>query len=182
MSLQSCQFVRSVTTVCEQQGSFVFSSCLSLLFQSTLGAIGFLREEPRSAISEERSGEERENRQEVRPAIFDWSHRANRFELGSRSDLASWLEEPYRCVVIGCLLIDLVMLIDTYGSMIVRVASPATRSFLSPLLSLSCLVSSLRKKTSGTRVVSKRGLVQSQSAHLFRLPNQSRSFAVRWNQ
>ena len=56
------------------------------------------------------------------------------------------------CVVIGCLLIDLVVLIDSYRSMIMRFASPATRGFLSPLLSLSCLVSSRRKKTSGTRV------------------------------
>ena len=103
---------------------------------------------------------ERENRQKVRKPLVardSWlSYRANRFELGSRSDPASWLEEPYRCVVIGCLLIDLVMLIDSYRSMIVRFASPATRGFLSPLLSLSCLVSSRRKKTSGTRVMWRR--------------------------
>ena len=42
-------------------------------------------------------------------------------------------------VVIGCLLINLVMLIDTYRSMIVRFTSPTTRGFLSPLLSLSSL-------------------------------------------
>ena len=36
---------------------------------STLGARGFLREEPRSAISEAQSGEERENRQEVRKPL-----------------------------------------------------------------------------------------------------------------
>ena len=64
------------------------------------------------------------------PAIVDWSYCANRFELGSRSDPASWLEEPYRCVVIGCL-------IDSYRSMIVRFASRVTRGFLSPLLCLS---------------------------------------------
>ena len=29
------------------------------------------------------------------PATVDWSYHANRFELGSRSDPASWLEEPY---------------------------------------------------------------------------------------
>ena len=34
------------------------------------------------------------------PATVDWSYRANRF------DPASWLEEPYRCVVIGCSFID----------------------------------------------------------------------------
>ena len=93
-------------------------------------------------------------------AAVDWSYRANRFELGSRSDTASWLEEPYsrlvtdRCVVIGCLLINVMMLIiiDTYHSMIMRFALSATRGFLSPLLSLSHLVSSWRKKTSGTRV------------------------------
>ena len=45
------------------------------------------------------------------------------------------------------------MLIDSYRSMIVRFASPATRGFLTPLLFLSCLVSSRRKKTSGTRVL-----------------------------
>ena len=44
------------------------------------------------------------------------------------------------------------MLIDSYRSMIVRFALPASRGFLSPLLSLPCLVSSQRKKTSGTRV------------------------------
>ena len=43
-------------------------------------------------------------------------------------------------------------LIDSYRSMIVRFASPATSGFLSPLLSLYCLVSSRRNKTSGTRV------------------------------
>ena len=35
----------------------------------TLGARGFLREEPRSAISEARSGEERENREDVRKPL-----------------------------------------------------------------------------------------------------------------
>ena len=77
------------------------------------------------------------------PATVDWSYRADlRFELRSRSDPASWLEEPYRCVVIGCLLIDLVMLSDSYLSMIVRFASPVTTGFLSPLLLslLSCLI------------------------------------------
>ena len=39
-------------------------------FAVTLGARGFLREEPRSAISEARSGEERENRQEVRKLLL----------------------------------------------------------------------------------------------------------------
>ena len=77
------------------------------------------------------------------PTTVDWSYRANRFDLGSRSDPASWLEEPYsvlwlavitdRCVVIGCLLIDLVILIDSYRSMIVTFASPVTRGFLSLL-------------------------------------------------
>ena len=31
----------------------------------------------------------------------DWSYRANSFELESRSDPASWLEEPYKCTLIG---------------------------------------------------------------------------------
>ena len=70
------------------------------------------------------------------PTTVDWSYRTNRFELGSRSDPASWLEEPYRCVIIGCLLIDLMMLIDSYCSMIVRFTSWVTRGFLSPLFCL----------------------------------------------
>ena len=37
---------------------------------TTLGARGFLREETRSAISEARSGEERQNRQEARKPLF----------------------------------------------------------------------------------------------------------------
>ena len=82
------------------------------------------------------------------PATVNWSYHANRFELGSRPDPASWLEEPYWCVIIGCLLIDLVMLIDTHHSMIVRFKSPATRGFLSSL-SLSSLFTS--KETSGPR-------------------------------
>ena len=51
-----------------------------------------------------------------------------------------WLLLTDRYVVTGCLLIDLVMLID---NMIVRLASPAARGFLSPLLSLSLLSLSL---------------------------------------
>ena len=120
-----------------------------------LGATGFLREEPQSAISEAQSGGEKIDKRWENlwlPATVDWSYCVNRFELGSRPDPASWLEEPYRCAIIGCLLINLEMLIDTYRSMIVRFASPATRGFLSPLLSLSYLISLGRKKTSGTRV------------------------------
>ena len=40
-----------------------------VFLQNTLGARGFLREEPRSAIIEARSGEERENREEVRKPL-----------------------------------------------------------------------------------------------------------------
>ena len=36
---------------------------------NTLGARGFIREEPRCAINEARSSEERENRQEVRKPL-----------------------------------------------------------------------------------------------------------------
>ena len=113
---------------------------------TTLGARCFLTEEPRNAISKAKreavSREKIDKRWENLwlATTVDWSYRANRFELGSRSDPVSWLEEPYRCVVIGCLLID------SYRSMIVRFASRATRGFLLPLLSLSCLVSLLRKK------------------------------------
>ena len=103
----------------------------------------------RATKCDKRSGEERENRQEVRKPLVA------RDSWLILPHPASWLEEPYRCVVIGCLLIDLVMLIDTYRSMIVRFALPATRGFRSPLLSLSCLISSRWKKTSGTRVVSR---------------------------
>ena len=124
--------------------------------EGTLGARGFLREEPRSTISEAVKREKIhvdkrwENLWLLAPV--DWSYCASRFELGSRSDPSSWLEEPYRCVFIGCSLIDLVVLIDNYRSTIVRFALPTTRGFLSPLLSLSCLVSLRQKKTSGTRV------------------------------
>ena len=68
---------------------------------------------------------------------------------------SDWLLLTDRCIVIGCLLIES---LDTYSSMTVRFTSPATRGFLLPLLSLlplfslSCLVSSQQKKTSGTRV------------------------------
>ena len=39
---------------------------------------------------------------------------------------SDWLSLTDRCVVIGCLLINLIMLIDTNRSMIARFASPAT--------------------------------------------------------
>ena len=59
-----------------------------------------------------------------------------------------------RVVVIGCLLIDLVMLIDSYHSMMVRFASHITRGFSrAASFSLFSLVSSWWKKTSGTRVL-----------------------------
>ena len=97
------------------------------------------------------------------PTTVDWSYRANRFELGSRSDPASWLEELYSVLWLAVvnwqvccywLLVNLILwcIIDSYRSMLVRFALPATRGFISPLLSLSCLVSSRRKKTSGTRI------------------------------
>ena len=57
-----------------------------------------------------------------------------------------WLLLTERCVVIGCLLIDLMMLIDTYRSIIVRFASPGTRGFLSLLLSLFFLLSLCGKR------------------------------------
>ena len=44
--------------------------------------------------------------------------------------------------------------------MIVRFASSAIRGFLSPLFSVSLLVSSRRKKTSGTRVIGKGCIVE----------------------
>ena len=79
---------------------------ISLLFSRELsnhilGARGFLREEPRSGEKKRIEREQVENL--WLPAAVDWSYRANRFELGSRS--ASWWEEPIsvdRCVVIGC--------------------------------------------------------------------------------
>ena len=63
---------------------------------------------------------------------------------------SDWLLSTDRCVVIGCLLINSC---DTYHCMIVRFGSPTTRGFLSPFLSLSCLVSLQQKKTSGIRVI-----------------------------
>ena len=62
---------------------------------------------------------------------------------------SDWLLLIDRCVVIGCLSIDSR---DTYRSMIVRFASPATRGYLSSFLSLSHLISLRQKQTSGTRV------------------------------
>ena len=53
---------------------------------------------------------------------------------------SDWLLLTDRCVLTGCLLINSC---DTYHSMIVRFALPATRGFL---------VSSRQRKTSGTRV------------------------------
>ena len=81
------------------------------------------------------------------PETVDWCYCANRFEVGSRSDPASWLDEPYSvlwlALIVNCqvccywwLLIDSR---DSYRSMIVRFASPATRSLLLPLLFLSFL-------------------------------------------
>ena len=108
---------------------------------STLGARGFLREEPRSVISKAvKRGKIDECWENLwLPATFDWFYCTNRFELGSKFDPASWLEEPCRCVIIGCLLIDLVMLIESCRSMIVRFPLPTTRGFLSPLLFLLSL-------------------------------------------
>ena len=65
--------------------------------QPTLGARGFLREEPW------RGEKRRERRWENLwlPATVDWSYRTNRFELGSRSDPASWLEQPNKRTLIG---------------------------------------------------------------------------------
>ena len=85
----------------------------------------------------------------------NWSYHTNRFELGSRSDPASWLEEPFSILWLAVvnwqvcyvfLFINLVMLIDTYRSMIVRIVSPAIRGFLLPLLSQSCLLSLCTKE------------------------------------
>ena len=120
--------------------------------KSTLAARGFLREEPQSAISEAVKREKIDKRWENLwlPATVDWSYRANRFELGARSDPASWLEEPYRCVTIGWLLIDLLMLIDSYRSMIVRYTLWVTWGFLLPLRSLSLLSLCGERKPLGT--------------------------------
>ena len=39
--------------------------------------------------------------------------------IRNNNDMSSYFAlQPYRCVVIGCLLIDLMKLIDSYGSMI----------------------------------------------------------------
>ena len=56
--------------------------------------IPWVREEP---LWEVKRGEERKKRWENfwLPVAVDWSYHANRFELGSRSDPASWLEELY---------------------------------------------------------------------------------------
>ena len=73
-----------------------------------------------------------------------WSYCANRFELDFQNKIWPCLLIEGKLIAhSGCLLIDLVMLIDIYRSLIVRFGSPTTRSFLSPFLSFSCL-SSLR--------------------------------------
>ena len=81
-------------------------------------------------------------REEVRkPLVARINHKCQ--DLTLRPDwknliaYSDWLSLTDRRVVIGCLLIDLVMLIDTYRTMIVRFAVRATRGFLLPLLSLS---------------------------------------------
>ena len=66
-----------------------------------------------------------------------WSYCANQ---RTRVKIWPWRKTD-RCIVIGCLLIDLVMIIDTYRSMIVRFTLPATRGFLLSLLSHSSLFS-----------------------------------------
>ena len=146
-----------------QSGSFnwinnnLFKSChvvqlpcrnlLKLWFCTTLGARGFLSEEPRSGDKQSIKWwrEKRERRWENLwlPTTVDWSYRANRFELGSRSDPASWLEEPYSVLWLAVVnwqvccywLLDNNWSHDVDCHMIVRFASPTTRGFLSPLLS-----------------------------------------------
>ena len=66
----------------------------------------------------------------------DWSYRANRFELKRSNLLIGRTLQVYHY----WLLVNLVMLIDSYCSMIVRFTSFATIGFLSSVLSLSCLV------------------------------------------
>ena len=107
------------------------------------------------------------------PATADWSYRANRFELGSRSDPTSWLEEPYSVTWLAfvnwqvcCYWLLVNRLSWPYRSTKVRFGSPATRGFLSPLLSLSSLVSSRPKKTSETTVPN----LRSQRKHLLQEP------------
>ena len=70
--------------------------CVPNLFSATLDARGFLREEPQRGDkqSTKQRGEKRWENLWL-PTTVDWSYRTNRFELGSRSDPASWLEEPY---------------------------------------------------------------------------------------
>ena len=111
----------------------------------TLGARGFLREEPQSGnkrCDEERRGEKTFS---CLQQLIDLAAPID-LNLGQHLTMppdwrniivySDWLLLTYRCVVIGCLLINFVMLIDTYRSMIVRFTLPATRGFLSPLLSL----------------------------------------------
>ena len=73
------------------------------------------------------------------PATVDWSYRANIFELGSRSDPASWfIEEPYSIfwlAIVNWQVFCYWLLVSQfswhlYHSMIVRLTSPATRGCL----------------------------------------------------
>ena len=120
----------------------------------TLDARGFLREE-RPWSSDKRSGEERREKRWENlwlPKTVNWPYCANRFELGSRCDPASWLEEPYSKLwlavvnwqVLCCYWLLVNWSHDLDYHMIVRFTSPATRGFL-------WLLSSRWKKSSGTR-------------------------------
>ena len=140
-------------------------SIQSMKSGTTLDARGFLREE---AISGDKRREKREKWEDLwLPMTVDWSYCANRFELGSRSDPASWLEEPYSVLWLAvvlywqvcCYWLPVNWSHDVDCHMIVRFISSATRGFLSPLLSLF----SQQKKTSGTRVVWYRGQSLSQT-------------------
>ena len=62
---------------------------------------------------------------------------------------SDWLVLTDRCVVTGCLLIDSC---DTYHSMIVRFAWPATRGFLTFSLLFSPLCGSSLRKPLASRV------------------------------
>ena len=95
------QFIKIVTfkdsSSSKQQTLQILNSLSNSIF-TTLGARGSLREEPRRR---ERDRDREGEKNLWLPTTVDWSYRANRLELGTRYDPASWLEEAYKHTLIG---------------------------------------------------------------------------------
>ena len=70
--------------------------------KNTLDARGFLKEEPWSGDKRTAKREEVRKPLVAHDSYSTWSYHANRFELGSRPDPASWLEEPIQRTLSCC--------------------------------------------------------------------------------